>query len=90
MKYEPNVPMYFQYLTKNLKEGDAIGVDPTLLPYTGLKTRTTYFEENKLEMKLVKENLVDIVWNEFTEGGKKPRTANKVSLMNGLGYSTLN
>lgn len=70
--------MYFEFLAKNLKEGDAIGVDPTLMPYGSFMTRNAFFEGKKLKMKLVKQNLVDIVWNELTEGGKKPRTTNKV------------
>ena len=89
MKYEPEVPMYFEYLAKNLKEGEAIGVDPTLFPHSSFKTRKAYFEEKKLKVTLVKENLVDIVWNELTEGGKKPRTANKVRGLRSLGYSAL-
>lgn len=38
-------------------------------------------------MKLIKLNLVDNVWNELTEGGKNPRTANKVRLINDVGYT---
>ena len=33
MKYEPEVPLFFEYLSKNLKEGDGIGVDPKLMQY---------------------------------------------------------
>jgi Xaa-Pro aminopeptidase len=60
----PDTLTMVQWLSKHCKEGDRIGVDPNLYSTRQWKTLVTAFDNEGCVMTPVKENLVDLVWDD--------------------------
>lgn len=60
----PETPTYTQWLQKNCKAGDRVGVDANLLSTRAWTTLAAAFENEGCIMTAVKENLVDLVWDD--------------------------
>lgn len=60
----PETPTYTQWLQKNCKAGDRVGVDANLLSTRAWATLAVAFENEGCVMTAVKENLVDLVWDD--------------------------
>lgn len=60
----PETPTYTQWLQKNCNAGDRVGVDASLLSTRAWATLAAAFENEGCIMTAVKENLVDLVWDE--------------------------
>ena len=63
MKWERNVPMWFDWTASELKEGDKIGLDFSQYPAANLEARIKLFEDKKMVVE-AQENLVDLVWGD--------------------------
>lgn len=60
----PETPTMVQWLAKNCKAGDRIGVDANLYSTRQWNTLVSAFENEGCVMTAVKENLIDLVWAE--------------------------
>lgn len=60
----PETPTMAQWLQKNCKPGDRIGVDANLMSTRTWNTLAAAFENEGCIMTSVKQNLVDLVWDE--------------------------
>lgn len=57
-----NDPLWFEWSKTNLKEGDAIGFDPNLIPQSTVEQRQKFLDSAKIKLREVDTNLVDQVW----------------------------
>lgn len=60
----PDTLTMVQWLKKNCKAGDRVGVDATLMSTRAYNQLVTAFENEGCIMTAVKQNLVDLVWDE--------------------------
>lgn len=60
----PDTPTMAQWLQKHCKAGDRIGVDPKLLSTRTWNSFVSAFDNQGCIMTAVKENLVDLVWDD--------------------------
>lgn len=60
----PDTPTMAQWLQKNCKSGERIGVDANLMSTRAWQLLATAFENQGCIMTAVKENLVDMVWDD--------------------------
>lgn len=60
----PDTPTMAQWLQKNCKAGDRIGVDANLMSTRAWSTLANSFDNQGCIMTAVKENLVDLVWDD--------------------------
>jgi Xaa-Pro aminopeptidase len=60
----PDTLTMVQWLSKHCKEGDRIGVDPNLYSTRQWNALVTAFDNEGCVMTAVKENLIDLVWDE--------------------------
>lgn len=60
----PDVPTVTQWLQKNCKRGDRIGVDANLYSTRAWNTLANAFENTGCVLTAVKPNLIDLVWDE--------------------------
>lgn len=60
----PDTPTMAQWLQKNCKAGDRIGVDARLLSTRTWNSFVSAFDNQGCIMTAVKENLVDMVWDD--------------------------
>lgn len=60
----PDTPTMVQWLTKHCKAGDRIGVDPNLYSTRQWNSLVTAFDNEGCVMTAVKENLIDLVWDD--------------------------
>lgn len=60
----PETPTYTQWLQKNCKAGDRVGVDANLLSTRVWNQLAAAFENEGCIITAVKENLVDLVWDD--------------------------
>lgn len=60
----PETPTMVQWLTKHCKQGDRIGVDANLYSTRQWNTLVNAFENEGCVLTAVKENLVDLVWDD--------------------------
>ncbi|KAG5671242.1 hypothetical protein PVAND_001451 [Polypedilum vanderplanki] len=60
----PDVLTLTQWLQKNCQKGDRIGVDANLYSTRAWNTLTSAFENTGCILTAVKENLIDLVWDE--------------------------
>lgn len=67
----PDVPTMTQWLQKNCKRGDRIGVDANLYSTRAWNVLYNAFENEGCILTAVKENLIDIVW-----GDERPQQPN--------------
>lgn len=58
----PDVPTLTQWLLKNCKKGDRVGVDANLYSTRAWNTLANAFENQGCILAAVKPNLVDLVW----------------------------
>jgi len=67
---KPDVPSIDEWVSGELKKGESLGIDPKVIPhqnYIDLKKR---LEEKGIELKSLKKNLVDAVWENRPEPPK--------------------
>lgn len=55
-------PTEKEWLVKNLPSGSRVGVDPALITYQEYRSYETEFEHEGLSMLPVRDNLVDLIW----------------------------
>lgn len=60
----PDTPTMTQWLQKNCKAGDRVGVDANLMSTRAWNQLAAAFENTGCVMTAVKENLVDLVWDD--------------------------
>ena len=60
----PEVLTLTQWLQKNCKQGDRIGVDANLYSTRAWNTLANAFENQGCDLTAVKPNLIDLVWDE--------------------------
>lgn len=65
-RHDPD-PQWFEWSKDNLKSGDLIGYDPTLLPEGSVQERQKYLDSAGVKLHALDHNLVDQVW-----GSDKP------------------
>jgi Xaa-Pro aminopeptidase len=66
------VPTVTQWLQKNLKKGQKLGVDPRLLSRAELSEFEGALGKAGAQLKLLEENLVDAVWEDRPEFSRDP------------------
>ncbi|THH04905.1 hypothetical protein EW145_g5189 [Phellinidium pouzarii] len=78
----PDVPTWQEFLSKDLEEGQNIGVDPSLISAADAKTLRESLEKKKSKLVPLGENPIDIIW-----GYDRPvRVKNKIFPL-GIKYS---
>lgn len=60
----PDTPTIVQWLAKHCKSGERIGVDANLYSTRQWNTMSSAFENEGCVMTAVKENLIDLVWED--------------------------
>lgn len=60
----PDTPTVTQWLQKNCKRGDRVGVDANLYSTRAWNTLSSAFENEGCILTAVKDNLVDLVWDD--------------------------
>lgn len=58
----PDVPTRDQWITDQLTEGSAVGVDPTLIPFELMKKWQSTFGKRNISWKPINTNLIDQIW----------------------------
>ncbi len=59
---QPGVPSWQEWLTKELRPGQSVGLDPRLLSHKDYVLLKTQLEDKGLKLKPLAKNLVDEVW----------------------------
>lgn len=60
----PETPTMVQWLRKNCKAGDRVGVDANLMSTRAWNQLAAAFENEGCVMTAVKQNLIDLVWDD--------------------------
>ena len=60
----PDVPTVTQWLQRNCKRGDRVGVDANLYSTRAWNSLSSVFENEGCILTAVKQNLVDLVWDD--------------------------
>ena len=68
----PDVPTLTQWLQKNCKRGDRIGVDANLYSTRAWNTLASAFDNEGCILTAVRDNLVDKVWTDQPSQPMKP------------------
>lgn len=63
----PDVPSIEDWLIKELKKGDSLGIDPQVISRTGFANLQKKLEEKGIGLKCIEKNLVDAVWENRPE-----------------------
>lgn len=66
----PDVPSFKVWISKKLKEGEALGLDPKLISHREFLSLNDELEARSTLIKCIKENLVDAVWDDRPEPPK--------------------
>ncbi|MBC8357327.1 MAG: aminopeptidase P family N-terminal domain-containing protein, partial [Candidatus Aminicenantes bacterium] len=67
---KPDVPSIDEWVSGELKKGESLGVDPKVIPHQNYIDLKKKLEEKGIELKSLKKNLVDAVWENRPEPPK--------------------
>ncbi|MEZ4388256.1 MAG: aminopeptidase P family protein [Candidatus Krumholzibacteriia bacterium] len=71
---QPETPSIAQWLAANLKAGEAVGIDPTLMSMSGVERLEADLKPHGIKVKALTRNLVDRIWTDRPAPSLAPLT----------------